>query len=45
MSSRTSLTVKEETADRLYERKARTQSYDELLNELLDRTAPDAPAQ
>jgi len=45
MSSRTSLTIKEQTADRLYERKSRGQSYDELLNDLLERTAPETPAQ
>lgn len=38
MSERTTISVAKDTADRLYDRKGRTQSYDNLLNRLLDET-------
>lgn len=45
MSSRTTVTVSEETADQLHEQKARGQSYDDVIQRLLQRAAPDAPRQ
>lgn len=48
MTSRTTVSVRSETADRLHDRKERGESFDDVIVALLKETAPadpQAPAQ
>lgn len=46
MSSRTTVAVSTDTADRLHDRKDRGESFDDVIQALLERTRSDAaPAQ
>lgn len=45
MTSRTTVSVRPETARRLHNRKEWGESFDDVIVELLEETAPKAPAQ
>lgn len=45
MSSRTTVSVRHETVRRLHDRKEWGESFDDVIVELLEETAPEAPAQ
>ena len=45
MAQKSTMKVSDETLDRLHDRKRRGESYDDVVNRLLDRTEPTATAQ